>query len=105
MVQPPMMMPMNARQTMPSASAAKGRYQIFASSKKEEAPSPKSNALSFRILGKGEAFWFFLKALFTRFALFLKKIAADLLFWIALEIIVLAYLIWKNKQSLTKGPH
>ena len=33
-------------------NTARGRYQIFTSSKKEEAPSPKSNALSFRVLGK-----------------------------------------------------
>lgn len=85
-------------------SAAKGRYQIFASSKKEEAPSPKSNALSFRTLGKCEAFWLFLKALFTRLALFLKKIAADLLFWITIELIILIYLIWKIRQKNESPP-
>ena len=89
-------------------SATKGRYQIFASSKKEEAPSPKSNALSFRVLGKCEAFWFFLKALFTRLTFFLKKIVADLLFWITIELIILIYLIWKirqkNESPLTVSP-
>ncbi len=75
---------------------ARGRYQIFASSKKEEEPSPKSNALSFLILGKCESFLLFLKALLIQLTLFLKKIVSDLLFWIILEIIVLAYLIWKN---------
>ena len=80
-------------------NTARGRYQIFASSQKEKNPSPKSNTLSFRILGKCETFWFFLKALFTRLAFFLKKIVADLLFWITIELFILIYLIWKIRQK------
>ena len=89
-------------------NTARGRYQIFASSQKEENPSPKSNTLSFQILGKCETFWFFLKALFARLAFFLKKIIADLLFWITIELIILIYLIWKirqkNESPLTASP-
>ncbi|MBP8591636.1 carboxypeptidase regulatory-like domain-containing protein [Candidatus Shapirobacteria bacterium] len=80
-------------------NAARGRYQIFASLKKEGEPSPKSNSLSFQVVGKYEAFWLIFKTLLAQLSHFLKKIVSDLLFWIAIELVILIYLVWKTRQK------
>ncbi|MDD3679793.1 MAG: hypothetical protein PHX72_02995 [Candidatus Shapirobacteria bacterium] len=84
---------------LPNQKAQSFRY--YAGNVFRENYSPKSNILSFRVLSLIEAFYQQILILADKFLALILPFLQDLLFWIFLEIVVLAILIKNNSKRTT----